>query len=266
MAAPLIIGTSINNISGWDFQTFSNKDLIAINQDVLGLQGLRIIGGILHNDGNLIYATASECQNTQDQLFKVQGNQIRNLDKNVCLKKDTKTNYLLFDKCEETEGVLLSLSFQLDEKNRILAENGHCVTLLPDGKHFALQPCDHDKRSDFVTLNQVENQDYVISSSIGKCLTATNKVTEPDTLNVWARQVSNGWGLLFFNNGDTAQSFNCDVTKCFSKMDIFAGTYIVKDLWSQTIIDFQIGKTFVVNNIPPFGGSASYSFIPKFKE
>jgi len=45
MAAPLLIGSNIFALNAWDLATYSNAEVIAVNQDVLGHQGLRIDGG-----------------------------------------------------------------------------------------------------------------------------------------------------------------------------------------------------------------------------
>jgi alpha-galactosidase len=55
MAAPLLIGSSINDLPDFDLLTYSNTELIAVNQDPLGEQGTRILGGNLYigNDRSL---------------------------------------------------------------------------------------------------------------------------------------------------------------------------------------------------------------------
>lgn len=47
MAAPLLIGSNINNLNSWDLETYSNSEVIAVDQDPLGLQGMRLVGGNL---------------------------------------------------------------------------------------------------------------------------------------------------------------------------------------------------------------------------
>eukprot|EP01097_Dermamoeba_algensis_P008547 TRINITY_DN5734_c0_g1_i1.p1 TRINITY_DN5734_c0_g1~~TRINITY_DN5734_c0_g1_i1.p1 ORF type:complete len:191 (+),score=41.77 TRINITY_DN5734_c0_g1_i1:604-1176(+) len=49
MAAPLLISTSLDHISSWDLETYSNQEVIAVDQDPLGLQGKRIVGGNVSN-------------------------------------------------------------------------------------------------------------------------------------------------------------------------------------------------------------------------
>eukprot|EP01125_Pyxidicula_operculata_P021447 TRINITY_DN8256_c0_g1_i1.p1 TRINITY_DN8256_c0_g1~~TRINITY_DN8256_c0_g1_i1.p1 ORF type:complete len:406 (-),score=65.20 TRINITY_DN8256_c0_g1_i1:56-1246(-) len=52
MAAPLLIGSHIQQLSSWDLQTYTNTEVIAIDQDPLGLQGVRIAGGNLIQGSN----------------------------------------------------------------------------------------------------------------------------------------------------------------------------------------------------------------------
>ena len=47
MAAPLILGCAVQNLSAWDLETYSNAEVLAVNQDVLGQQGVRLAGGNL---------------------------------------------------------------------------------------------------------------------------------------------------------------------------------------------------------------------------
>jgi len=44
MAAPLLIGSNILKLPAWDLETYTNPEVIAVNQDVLGKQGIRISG------------------------------------------------------------------------------------------------------------------------------------------------------------------------------------------------------------------------------
>jgi len=47
MAAPLLIGSNIGNLSQFDLTTYSNTEVIAVDQDPLGYQGIRAVGGNL---------------------------------------------------------------------------------------------------------------------------------------------------------------------------------------------------------------------------
>lgn len=42
MAAPLLIGSNILNMSAWDYETYTNAEVIAVDQDPLGAQGTTI--------------------------------------------------------------------------------------------------------------------------------------------------------------------------------------------------------------------------------
>jgi len=47
MAAPLLIGSNIISLNTWDLETYSNPEVIAVDQDSLGMQGIRLLGGNL---------------------------------------------------------------------------------------------------------------------------------------------------------------------------------------------------------------------------
>jgi len=53
MAAPLLIGSHIQDLNSWDLQTYSNTELIAVDQDPLGIQGTRVAGKNLIQGTNL---------------------------------------------------------------------------------------------------------------------------------------------------------------------------------------------------------------------
>jgi len=47
MAAPLILGNDLRNMSAQTFEIISNAEVIAVDQDPLGRQGQRIVHGIM---------------------------------------------------------------------------------------------------------------------------------------------------------------------------------------------------------------------------
>jgi len=47
MTAPLLIGSNIRKLNAWDLDTYSNAEVIAVDQDRAGRQGLRLAGGDL---------------------------------------------------------------------------------------------------------------------------------------------------------------------------------------------------------------------------
>lgn len=47
MAAPLLLGSNPSLFSSWDLETYTNSEVIAVSQDILGKQGLRIQGANL---------------------------------------------------------------------------------------------------------------------------------------------------------------------------------------------------------------------------
>jgi alpha-galactosidase len=51
MAAPLLIGSNLLNMSDYSLETYSNTEVIAVDQDPLGKQGIRLVGSNLHDNG-----------------------------------------------------------------------------------------------------------------------------------------------------------------------------------------------------------------------
>jgi dipeptide/tripeptide permease len=66
MAAPLLIGSSILNLTQWDLETYTNIEVISVDQDPLGYGGLSarlsmIVGQLYHNhDGGCVESPASK--------------------------------------------------------------------------------------------------------------------------------------------------------------------------------------------------------------
>ncbi|XP_065176638.1 uncharacterized protein LOC135806390 [Sycon ciliatum] len=51
MASPLLISSNIRKLSTYALETYSNEEVIAVNQDKIGRQGLRLAGGDLSGEG-----------------------------------------------------------------------------------------------------------------------------------------------------------------------------------------------------------------------
>jgi alpha-galactosidase len=47
MAAPLLIGSNLLNMSSYEFETITNTEVIAVDQDPMGIQGIRLVGADL---------------------------------------------------------------------------------------------------------------------------------------------------------------------------------------------------------------------------
>jgi alpha-galactosidase len=51
MASPLLISGNIRNMSSMNIATYTNSEIIAVNQDVLGKQGTRVVGSSMSSPG-----------------------------------------------------------------------------------------------------------------------------------------------------------------------------------------------------------------------
>jgi hypothetical protein len=65
MASPLLISGNVRNISAFDLATYSNAAVIRVNQDVLGKQGIRLVGGPFTN---LAYLSTCDATDPSQQF------------------------------------------------------------------------------------------------------------------------------------------------------------------------------------------------------
>jgi hypothetical protein len=73
MASPLIISANLRNMSAMNIETYTNREVIAVDQDPLGKQGTRVYGGDMAGGGNGGWrrATAQACNaNDKHQIWK----------------------------------------------------------------------------------------------------------------------------------------------------------------------------------------------------
>ena len=51
LSAPLLLGANVVNLNSWDLETYTNKEVIAVNQDPLAVAGTRLFGTNLTSGG-----------------------------------------------------------------------------------------------------------------------------------------------------------------------------------------------------------------------
>jgi Alpha galactosidase A len=94
MAAPMLLSSNVRNLTAFQLETYLNKEVIAVNQDPLGRQGQRLVGGPISSGGanGNVQATVQACTpgNTAQQwaLNSPQQNYIQNIGSNLCLNTD----------------------------------------------------------------------------------------------------------------------------------------------------------------------------------
>merc|ERR1712080_356678 len=76
LAAPMLISGSILDMTDETLQTYSNKEVIAVSQDPLGKQGIRILGDALSGGSSpwcsgCIPAGAVPCTGAADQQWEM---------------------------------------------------------------------------------------------------------------------------------------------------------------------------------------------------
>jgi len=260
MAAPLLIGSNIIDLSDWDLETYSNVEIIGVDQDTLGKQGQRIVGGNLENNRNLKFAKIEDCNEGNTlQTWKLLSNGILyNEALNLCVMKDSQSTYLTYEKCSKDHQPSSNQNLFYLNENRMINDKEECITLLPDGQILALQHC--NIQSNILTLSN-KNENLFSLSYGDKCLTATHEVTAPSLSNIWAKQLNKGYAVHFLNNDGVQSSVTCDVN-CFSKMGFpKTGTATIKNLWTKKTVTFNLGNPFTAGKLEALGGSATYTFV-----
>eukprot|EP00043_Microstomoeca_roanoka_P012630 m.122529 g.122529 ORF g.122529 m.122529 type:complete len:235 (+) comp15548_c0_seq6:1185-1889(+) len=105
MASPLLISANIRNMSAYNLETFKNADVIAINQDPLGKQGRRLVGGDLSGSNNAHVAQCDVSDPGQVWQFGSPASEyIFNAQTNLCLNVDDCGTDLIYYSCVTTGG------------------------------------------------------------------------------------------------------------------------------------------------------------------
>eukprot|EP01130_Rhizamoeba_saxonica_P012061 TRINITY_DN5046_c0_g1_i2.p1 TRINITY_DN5046_c0_g1~~TRINITY_DN5046_c0_g1_i2.p1 ORF type:complete len:351 (-),score=81.53 TRINITY_DN5046_c0_g1_i2:44-1096(-) len=248
MAAPLLIGSNILHLPPYDLETYSNTEIIAVNQDRLGVQGVRIEGGNLKNIGSIVAVVEPCTENNPSQVWDAE------------FKNDHHSLYMSFD--ITNRNLIYGTVFDKDhrfkiENNKLLIHN-LCVSVLPDRKHIYPYECHlvEDQESSFWFNEQ--GRFYTNIKGEEYCLTAL-PAEMVSTTNIWARKLYDGSvAVIFLNNHDEPAQIECN-TECFKKMG-FDGTEILN------IRDLELHKNIQTLQLPgkfdptvePLGGSNIY--------
>jgi alpha-galactosidase len=82
--------------------------------------------------------------------------------------------------------------------------------------------------------------------------------------NIWARQLKDGYAMVFLNIGPTVVNISCDVS-CFGVLSMPTNmVLLIRDLWShQTIGTFIVSDGFTAVNVPSDGGVLMLKLTPQ---
>lgn len=277
----LLISQNMLQWSDYALETYSNAELIAINQDPLGSPAQRIVGNDLpfpcqggsSSSGFLASVVAASCDASNDaQKWSYENNLITSvkfngvLDDVDCAKSDGSA--VAIYKLDNGQGTCNGKNQQWIQKSDGTLVNAFSNTCL-DVYDFA------GPAVDIWTCNGGQNQNFTIDKNTGLISTSSIggkpqmclQATEMSCSNVWGRKLSGGeFALAFVNNDSSApsQSVTCDES-CFSSL--LNGTSSitslkVRDLWAHADIG-TISSPFSFSfNVNGSGFASAFKLTP----
>jgi hypothetical protein len=292
-AAPLLISGNIRNMSAFTLATYSNSEVIALNQDALGRQGTRIVGGPITGQAYLSGCTTAN----PAQWFQIGSDPgiapsfiTTGSAPPVCLMARGCQSDPIFAPCKiggaptcggNTTALHPDQQLSIDPHTNQLVSGlngtatgagwgplgrGGCMvsTVFP---YLSLEACDAPPirtRQQWSFVPNDMGRDDAGGGSIrhkdsGTCLTRGGMTHT----NVWSRQLSNGsFGLLFLNAGPTAANVSCD-RSCWTKMGLVDATIVaVRDLWQHIELPSRTTEAALTAELEPDGGVALYKITP----
>ena len=242
MASPLILSQNVVNLSDYRFATYSNPEVIAVNQDPLVRQGERIAGGDLQpSSGDVVQLTLSPCGSPSDSTLVSAGitgavpsqqtwhlnpkglpsGYIQNQATQKCLNLDDCSQQVIGYECVDTgstcagSGNYTNLQFSYDSASgRIVsAYNGQCLVAEQAGGptefDIVTSSCDQAAGTAVYDTWTVGTDGSVRPrASTDLCL----GVPPPQgSTNVWSKLMSDGSVVLtYLNVGPNSTDISCD--------------------------------------------------------
>ena len=231
--APLIIGCDLTKMSNETFNILSNKEVIAINQDKLGVQGhkIKITNLTKNNSDEKImesFLSLTECNDKIQQKWYINDDgSISNNNEDFCIEVKTglKQGDQIFSlKCKNKDEQKWSYS---KEDKTIKSKIGNkCLNLYEKYNIYnpilGMSGCDEN---DVLKFEYDENKKTFESN--GKCLSSN---ALPEQTEVWAGRLSDGnWAVLLLNRA----SFEAEVEIKWNELFLSVNRAYVRDLWEH---------------------------------
>ena len=236
--APLLIGCDVTNMSKQVFELLTNPELIAINQDKLGIQGHKIKTEQPKDDGNDEYLKdgnillVKDCTGRNEQKWSVNNDgSITSMGSNFCID---------IPNCNNGWAQIDIFSCHLGDRHSCSESKNQMWELKSDGgiaskmNNYCLDVYDH--HGPFVQTFPCTggpNQKWVYDSNTHtikngqKCLTVT---TALELLEVWAGRLSdNSYAVMLLNRG-TRKS---NMIARWKEIGLPAGNALVRDLFAR---------------------------------
>jgi len=258
MASPLLISANVRNMSQENLETYMNTEVIAIDQDRLGLQGIRLVGGDLSPGSMQGLITLQDC-NPRDlnQIWtwnSPASQYLFNNASNLCINVDNCGYDLISFTCVTTGGTCCGANCYDNMKFSVTSDH-HLVS--PTHPGLCAQGSSDGSVSLTACIPNAESQYWSLDGSgmlqLGSKGTQCAAVQAGGT-NVWGRQIVGGWAVLFVNTGSLPADVECD-DRCFRLMGFAPNTPLdARDVWKHS--NFPASSSgFVASQVEANGGS-----------
>ncbi|KAH3764189.1 Melibiase family protein [Pelomyxa schiedti] len=251
--APLLIGCDITSMSAETKSILMASEVIAINQDPLGVQGAKVASYSVSPSATTYNVILSDCVGSAEQQWTVNSDySIRSGMTGQCLD--------VYD-CEKTDGTQVEVydchigntASCEESKNQqwTVVSGGPIKSMMSGMDNMCLDVYDFSgPKVEMWTCNGGANQQWTVESdgtiqSEGKCLTISDGSSDPT--EVWAGALSDGTtAVLLFNR----KPFTASITAYFSTFGM-SGTVLVRDLWAQTNLGYYTDS--FTSDVPAHG-------------
>jgi len=228
--SPLLIGCDLTKVSADTLAILSNKEVIAVSQDSLGVQGHRVWS----TTGFGAVVAQCDSSNTQQWTYDSNTNQISNQGTGKCLDiADCKTspsgNPVIVYTCHTSgppcDGKSQQWIFNSDQTITSGFAPGLCLDIYDfQGPNVQAFPCNGGSNQHW-HLNTTDNS---LRSADGRCLGLSSNVA-PGNQEVWAGPLANrGVAIILFNRDQQP----ADITANWSDVGL-SGTASLRDLWAH---------------------------------
>lgn len=287
LAMNILMTGNLSALNPYVIETWSNEEILAIQQDPLGQAGFLLelfpgnatgAGKKDNNSNNLGYTPASvaECggePDLQQWEFNSPASQyLHNPASNLCLNVESCATNVIFDGCTTTgtscgggQGSYHpneQWEFTSQGQVKSILPGTPCLTLNSQGA-VVVEPCISPvPASQKWTYN---NETKNLITGEGLCLTVPSAPpTAYDSLIIGRRLSQGALALEFLNNEHVDRNMTCD-QDCFRNLGVRSGVaYTVRDLWlHETVATGVTSATGFTSLVPAGGASTVYKLSPQ---
>jgi len=278
MAAPLLISADINSVSDYALETWGNVEAIAVNQDKIAVQGIRLVGVDLGaSSGTNIWgkpladgswAVVFLNNNPTDQVMTCDDYCFSLMTFNgVQLELNAVAAFTAVEQSNCTGELNQKWTIHTNGSIESQSIPGWCLAAwgcgTADNTDVRLVPCGNSSQSSCNYKDQywtVDSSSRILSAPSGKCLDQYEWTTA--RVEIWT---CDGGDNQIWTRSAGSELIAKQSQQCLTALPIFTEqTVNVRDLWAHT--DLPATTTFkgFTPTVPGQGGCTMYKFsVPK---